>query len=180
VRYGFDTQRLFDVVFTSESSKQAEVGLKPDKIHWEWALDELGIPQAERADFIKEFWAGDRMDYELLDFIQSLRPAICTGLLSNAWLNTRSNVTRRWGALEPYFDVTIFSAELGMRKPAPEFFHWLLERLDVQPGEAIFVDDYGKNIEAARELGLQAVKFCSTEQAILDVQALINHSVPGK
>ena len=179
VRYGFDTQRLFDVVFTSESSKQAEVGLKPDKIHWEWALDELGIPQEERAEFIKEFWAGDRMDYELLDFIQSLRPAIRTGLLSNAWLNTRSNVTRRWGALEPYFDVTIFSAELGLRKPAPEFFHWLLQRLDVQPEEAIFVDDYGKNIEAARELGMQAVKFCSTEQATQDVRALINHSVPG-
>lgn len=178
-RYGFDTRRLFDVVFTSESSKQAEVGLKPDKIHWEWALDELGIPQEERADFIKEFWAGDYMDYELLNFIQSLRPAIRTGLLSNAWLNTRSNVTRRWGALEPYFDVTIFSAELGMRKPAPEFFHWLLERLDVQPGEAIFVDDYGKNIEAARDLGIQAVKFCSTEQAIQDVQALINHSMSG-
>lgn len=178
-RYGFDVNHLFDVVFTSESSKQAEVGLKPDKIHWEWALDELGIPQEERADFIKEFWAGDRMDYELLDFIQSLRPAIRTGLLSNAWLNTRSNVTRRWGALEPYFDVTIFSAELGMRKPAPEFFHWLLERLAVRPEEAIFVDDYGKNIEAARELGMLAVKFCSTEQAIQDVRALINHSVPG-
>ncbi|HWR66618.1 MAG TPA: HAD family phosphatase [Bellilinea sp.] len=178
-RYGFDTQRLFDVVLTSESSKQAEVGLKPDKVHWEWALDELGIPQEERAEFIKEFWAGDRMDYELLDFIQSLRPAIRTGLLSNAWPNTRSNITRHWGALEPYFDVTIFSAELGMRKPAPEFFHWLLERLDVRPDEAIFVDDYGKNIEAARELGMQAVKFCSTEQAIQDVRALINHSVPG-
>ncbi len=178
-RYGFDTQRLFDVVLTSESSKQAEVGLKPDKVHWEWALDELGIPQEERVEFIKEFWAGDRMDYELLDFIQSLRPAIRTGLLSNAWPNTRSNITRHWGALEPYFDVTIFSAELGMRKPAPEFFHWLLERLDVRPDEAIFVDDYGKNIEAARELGMQAVKFCSTEQAIQDVRALINHSVPG-
>lgn len=179
-RYGFDTKRLFDVVFTSESSRQAEVGQKPDEVHWKWALDELGIPQEERADFIKQFWAGDRMDYELLDFIQSLRPAIRTGLLSNAWLNTRSNITRHWGALEPFFDVTIFSAELGMRKPAPEFFHWLLERLNAQPGEAVFVDDYGKNIEAASALGMHAVKFCSTEQTIQDVRTLLNHTLPGQ
>ena len=125
-RYGVDVNHLFNVVFTSESSKQAEIGLKPDKVHWQWALDELRIPQDERPAFIQQFWAGDRMDYDLLNFIQSLRPAIRTGLLSNAWLGTRDNVTRHWGALEPYFDVTIFSAELGMRKPAPEFFHWLL------------------------------------------------------
>jgi HAD superfamily hydrolase (TIGR01509 family) len=178
-RYGVDVNHLFDVVFTSESSKQAEIGLKPDKVHWQWALDELGIPLDERSAFIQQFWAGDRMDYELLNFIQSLRPAIRTGLLSNAWLNTRDNVTRRWGALEPYFDVTIFSAELGMRKPAPEFFHWLLQRLDAQPEEAIFIDDYGKNIQAAQALGLHTVKFCSTEQAKQDVLSLLNHTGPG-
>lgn len=178
-RYGMDVQHLFDVVFTSESSKQAEIGLKPDKVHWEWALDELGIPQEERPAFIQQFWAGDRMDYDLLDFIQSLRPSVRTGLLSNAWLGTRTNITRRWGALEPYFDVAIFSAELGMRKPAPEFFHWLLERLDAQPGEAIFVDDYGKNIQAAKDLGMQTVKFCSTDQTKQDVLALLNHAERG-
>lgn len=174
-RYGFDQKRLFDVVFISESSQKAEIGEKPDHEHWDWALNELGIPQDERKTFIEQFWAGDRMDYDLLDFINSLRPAIRTGLLSNAWLNTRDNVTRHWGSLDRYFDVVIFSAEAGVRKPAPEFFHWLLQRLGAAPEEAIFVDDYGGNIRAAEALGMHAVKFCSPEQAKQDVLDLLNH-----
>lgn len=175
-RYGFDQKRLFDVVFTSESSKMAEVGQKPDGEHWTWALDELGIPNEERKAFIEQFWSGDRMDYDLLNFINGLRPAVRTGLLSNAWLNTRDNITRHWGSLESYFDVVIFSAEAGVRKPAPEFFHWLLGRLQARPDEAIFVDDYGGNVRAAEALGLHAVKFCSPEQAKQEVLELLDHS----
>jgi len=179
-RYGFDLKHLFNVVFASESSQQAEIGLKPDVDHWTWALDTLGIPEAERPDFIVQFWAGDRMDYDLLEFIHGLRPAVRTGLLSNAWLNTRDNITRHWGSLDPYFDVVIFSAEAGVRKPAPQFFHWLLERLNAAPEEAIFVDDFGENIRAAQALGLKTVKFCSPEQAKQDVLALLDHSAQGQ
>jgi FMN phosphatase YigB (HAD superfamily) len=175
-RYGFDMQRLVEVVFASESSQQAEIGLKSDAAHWEWAFTELGIPPAERPAFLKQFWAGDRMDYDLLNFINSLRPAVRTGLLSNAWPDTRENITRHWGSLDPYFDVVIFSAEAGMRKPAPEFFFWLLERLKAAPDEAVFVDDYSANIAAAQALGFHTVKFHDSEQAKGQVSALLDHA----
>ncbi len=178
-RYGVTLRQLFDIIFTSESSQQAERGEKSDADHWTWALDQLGVSPEDRADFIRQWWAGDRMDYDLLEFINNLRPAVRTGLLSNAWLGTRANITKHWGSLEPYFDVVIFSAEAGMRKPTPEFFHWLLEKLGATPEESIFVDDYSENIKAAQALGLRTVKFCSADQARQEVLAMLNHTQHG-
>jgi len=179
LRYGVTLRQLFDIIFTSESSQQAERGEKSDADHWTWALDLLGVAPEDRADFIRQWWAGDRMDYELLEFINNLRSSVRTGLLSNAWLGTRANITKHWGSLDPYFDVVIFSAEAGMRKPTPEFFRWLLEKLGANPEEAIFVDDYSENIKAARALGLRTVKFCSADQAKQEVLAMLNHTLHG-
>lgn len=179
LRYGVPTKELFKIIFTSDSSQQAESGNLTEEEHWGWAFETLGVPPEERESFLRQWWAGDRMDYDLLEFINKLRPAYKTGLLSNAWLSTRDNVARHWGGLEQYFDVSIFSAEVKMRKPAPEFFHWLLDRLGVKPEEAIFVDDYGVNIEAANALGMIAIKFCSSEQAKQDILNKLNHRLEG-
>lgn len=178
-RYGFTLRQLFEIVFGSESSQQAERGEKTEAEHWSWALDQLGVAQEDRESFIHQWWAGDRMDYDLLQFIDRLRPAVRTGLLSNAWIDTRANITEHWGSLDPYFDVVIFSAEAGMRKPAPEFFHWLLEKLGARSEEAIFVDDFGENIQAAQALGLHTVKFFSPDQARQEVLEMLDHTVRG-
>ena len=178
-RYGVTLRQLFDIIFASGSSQQAERGEKTEPEHWNWALDQLGVALEDRENFINQWWAGDRMDYDLLQFINSLRPAVRTGLLSNAWMDTRANITEHWGSLDPYFDVVIFSAEAGMRKPAPEFFHWLLEKLGARPEEAIFVDDVDENIQAAQALGLHTVKFLSPDQARQEVLAMLNHTVNG-
>ena len=178
-RYGFTLRQLFEIVFGSESSQQAERGEKTEAEHWSWALDQLGVAQEDRESFIHQWWAGDRMDYDLLQFIDRLRPAVRTGLLSNAWIDTRANITEHWGSLDPYFDVVIFSAEAGMRKPAPEFFHWLLEKLGARSEEAIFVDDFGENIQAAQALGLHTVKFFSPYQARQEVLEMLDHTVRG-
>jgi len=174
--YGVTTKELFNIIFTSDSSQKAESGNLSEEDHWNWAFETLGVKVEDRASFLSQWWAGDRMDYELLAFINNLRPAYKTGLLSNAWLSTRDNIAKHWGGLEQYFDVAVFSAEVKMRKPAPEFFHWLLDRLQVKPQEAIFVDDYGVNIEAAKALGMVAIKFCSADQAKQDILDALNHT----
>ncbi len=175
--YGLSLKQLFQIIFASESSQEAERGVKTDLEHWTWALDEIGVALDDRAEFIRQWWAGDRMDYELLDFIGSLRPERRTGLLSNAWLGTRENIDKHWGSLEPYFDEILYSAEIGMRKPNPKIFHHILKRLNARPEEAIFVDDFSENIKAAQELGLNAIQFYSREQAVQDVQARLNHTI---
>ena len=54
------------------------------------------------------------------------------------------------------FDETFYSYELGVAKPDPTYFTAILDRLGVEPGEVLFVDDNGANVQAARSVGLRA------------------------
>ena len=56
--------------------------------------------------------------------------------------------------LDELFDVVIDSSEVGMRKPDPRIFHLALEQLGgVEPGRAVFLDDYPGNVVAAEARG---------------------------
>jgi len=58
---------------------------------------------------------------------------------------------------------TAFSHELGVKKPAPEFFRAMCERFGVTPGECIFIDDRQANVDAAVECGMAGIVFDGIE-----------------
>jgi putative hydrolase of the HAD superfamily len=96
------------------------------------------------------------------------RMAICT--------NNVKEWAERWRALLPVdeiFDVVVDSAFVGTRKPEPRIYEITLERLDVAPAAALLVDDVEVNCATARKLGMRAVHFRSTEQAIADIEAAL-------
>jgi 2-haloacid dehalogenase len=63
-----------------------------------------------------------------------------------------------------WFDGLVVSGEERMRKPFPEFYQLLLERYNVSPEEALFIDDNLRNVKAARDLGIKSIQFISLEQ----------------
>jgi len=128
----------------------------------------LNIPDGKLANFKLQFWAGDFCDQELHDFIGKLRPRFKTGLLNNTWSETRKETDERFHLLD-VFDVLVYSAEVHLAKPDPRIFYLALEWLGVQPQEAIFVDDFPANIEAAKALGIHGVRFEDSQQAQQDV-----------
>ncbi|MBO9660434.1 MAG: HAD family phosphatase [Chitinophagaceae bacterium] len=64
----------------------------------------------------------------------------------------------RYGFLH-WFDGRVVSGEEMTRKPFPEFYQRLLDRYDVKPGDAIFIDDNLRNVKAAEELGIRSIHF---------------------
>ena len=74
------------------------------------------------------------------------------------------------------FDVVVDSAFVGVRKPEPRIYELTLERLGVDAGAALFIDDIEINCDAARELGLRTVWFRSTEQAIEEIETALMES----
>ena len=105
------------------------------------------------------------MDEDLVDFIQSLRSSYKTGLLSNAFSDTRQSLNTRFPRLLPVFDVSLFSAEVGFAKPDPRFYQLILAKLGVNANESVFVDDFIENVEGARALGIKGVHFKNSHQA---------------
>lgn len=112
----------------------------------------------------------------LIDYMAGLRPrGIRTALLTN---NVRE-WEPRWRPMLPeideIFEVVVDSAFVGMRKPEPEIYLLTVERLGdgLEPSDCVFVDDIAINCDAARELGMAAVVFESTEQARSEIEAAL-------
>ena len=61
------------------------------------------------------------------------------------------------------FDAVYASHIMGIIKPDPAFWTYILEREKVLPDEAFFIDDLEENIKAAKKLGLKTHLFNDAE-----------------
>ena len=57
------------------------------------------------------------------------------------------------------FDGGLFSYEINMRKPDKNIYEYFIDKFDIIPDKTIFFDDKRKNIEAAKEIGMNAYEF---------------------
>lgn len=61
--------------------------------------------------------------------------------------------------LSQYVDLTFFSCDTGVRKPAPEAYLGACRKLERRVEECVFIDDRHVNTDAARALGMHAIQF---------------------
>jgi HAD superfamily hydrolase (TIGR01509 family) len=165
--------RLDDLVFFSETAKKASYGEIKVNHHWAAVGDALGIQPEGMPDFLERYWSADDVNWELLEFIKNLRPRYKVSLLSNAWDDLRKTMHERWN-MDVLFDDLVISAEVGIVKPDPRIFHLAMERLGVQPAEAVFIDDMQINVEAARQQGLEGIQFLDTRQTLARLQIVLD------
>ena len=74
--------------------------------------------------------------------------------------NCSAEVPRLWKNTEflHLFDVTIFSASVGMKKPDPKIYNLACEQLGVEPNESLYFGDGDSNeLAGASQLGMDAV-----------------------
>lgn len=62
------------------------------------------------------------------------------------------------------FDGIVVSGEEHLLKPDAAIYKCLLERYDLQAEESLFVDDNADNVAGARNVGMKAIQFTSTEE----------------
>jgi putative hydrolase of the HAD superfamily len=162
---------LSKIVFESESSRLASIGAISTEKHWEKVAARLGLPTSETASLRQEFFAGDVVDRQLLDFIRGLRPRHRTAIISNGWPDLRDYICQN--GFDDAFDALVISAEAGVMKPEHRIFQIGLEKLNVTAAEAAFVDDTPVNVEAAIRLGMHGIVFESTDQTQREVKTLV-------
>jgi epoxide hydrolase-like predicted phosphatase len=162
-RLGVPLKELYRLIFDSEPAVRAMVGELTIEQHWQAVGAALGVPPAELPAVRAQFWAADLVNEELVAYIRTLRPQYKLGLLSNAWGDLRQAMKERFH-FDGLFDDLVISAEVGLAKPDPRIFQLAVERLGVQPAEAVFVDDVLANVEAARGVGLQAIHYLNNPQ----------------
>jgi len=94
---------------------------------------------------------------QALEFVKTRELKI--GLVSNSPFpaDWHRDEMRRFEIYD-YFDCTVFSSELGIRKPEPSIFRECLGKLGVAVGEAIHIGDRAiEDIAGAKSLGIASV-----------------------
>ncbi len=112
--------------------------------------------------------AGADARQPLVERVRSLRQeGYTTGIITNNVVEFGDG----WRALIPVdelFDFVVDSSSVGVRKPDPRIFALALQRLgSVTPQQVVFLDDYQANVDAARQLGLQAITVGADLHAVI-------------
>jgi epoxide hydrolase-like predicted phosphatase len=130
---------------------------------------ELGR-EVDMGGFADSYFAGLRPNDEMIAYARRLRER---GLRMAILTNNVREWEPRWRAMLPVqeiFELVVDSAQVGMRKPDLEIYELTLERLGLPAASALLVDDIEANCVAAREVGMSAVWFRDTDQAIAEVE----------
>jgi glucose-1-phosphatase len=172
-RLGLDRRGLEELIFGRESGDRAQRGEITIRQHWDHLCQELDYTPAALQALVDEFFRYDELDQELLDYVRKLKKTYKTGLLTNAWDDLRQVIAQKWH-FEDAFDDMVISAEVKLVKPDRSIFELAVRRLDVEPGQAVFVDDMQRNVDGARAAGLHAIRFLSPQQLRIDLVLILD------
>lgn len=186
----------FGDVFINLDKQATMDGLKNLGIsHWNEDLDQLNLQYevgaiSEEAflggiqkhtdnasiEDIAQAWNAILLDFPLyrLEFLQMLSQKYRLFLLSNTdaiHINTfeQKTGTSFYGAFYQCFEKIYFSFEIGMRKPNPEIYSFVLEQNGLQAKHTLFIDDKKENTDSAQELGLQVWNLQVGEEDVVDL-----------
>ncbi len=158
-RYGIEPQAFYDLLYSGDAWRQAKLGEISGDAYWRSVMLSLGHDRTEDvAAFRERLFAGHELEAHVVRIATQLGERYPLALLSNATDELESLLETRY-RIHHLFRVVINSARVGIAKPDPRAYWLALEGLEVQPREALFIDDKPRNIDAARELGLQAIHF---------------------
>ena len=106
------------------------------------AVPQLLIPEAGMLDLLRRLKQADHRLYIL------------------------SNMHRlSWDYLSRHFDFwnlfehAVISSQVGMIKPEPGIYEYLLSRCQLDPADTVFIDDVAKNLAPAAVLGMRTIRF---------------------
>lgn len=73
----------------------------------------------------------------------------------------------------PLMDGGVFSYEAKLIKPDHAIYQRIINQYELNPSEAVFLDDNAENIVAARECGLYGVQVKNHDQAVAELEEIL-------
>ena len=174
---GIEPGTLNPIMFGSQVWEDALVGRKTSDEFWHAIGPQLNLHTPEAVDAFRQRY---RSDEALNEGVAALiRRLHADGELKLAVLSNSPPGLNRW--LEEWdllgcFEMVFCSGDEGVRKPDAAAFEITLERLSVDPEEAVFIDDTVGHINVARSLGIHGVLFTTAEALVDDLERLLTRS----
>ena len=79
--------------------------------------------------------------------------------------------------LAPLFDVFVESSVVGLRKPDPRIYRHACDEIGTVPEETVFLDDIGRNLKPARQLGMTTIKVDDPIEALEQLEDVLGFAL---
>jgi putative hydrolase of the HAD superfamily len=136
----------------------------------------------DAADLMREISRGFEPRPAMVSAIDAIRAhGLKVGALTNNWAPSEPQLDQGPHALGHLgaFDVVVESAVEGLRKPDPRIYALVCERLEINPLEAVFLDDLGVNLKPARAMGMKTIKVVDPDEALAELAAVLGFALDG-
>jgi putative hydrolase of the HAD superfamily len=155
--FELETGAISESDFLSQMAEEltADLGHRPEMHRFSEIYFEALKPNEPMIELMREFRNG------------GLRMALLTNNVKE-W----EPLWRSMLPVDQIFEIVVDSAFVSCRKPDPEIYEIVLERLGLPAAACAFVDDVEVNCDSARELGFSAVHFQANHQAIAELREL--------
>jgi HAD superfamily hydrolase (TIGR01509 family) len=111
------------------------------------------------------------VDNDVKELILKLKKNYIIGTLTNAIpLHHETRVKK--GVYDLPYDINMISYEHGTEKPEKEFYKILIKKLNLIPGQIVFIDDCRSNLPPAEELKIKTILFKNAGQLLQDLKKL--------
>ena len=172
--HGFEKgAQLWSHLYHSQAWERAKRGRMTEDEFWADRLGALGVEgEAAITAFLERLFAHlNGIHPAMRQLLHDLRPEVRLAVLSNTAVRIMARWLEEEHDLGGLFEVVVSSADVGLAKPEPEIYLLTLERLDLPPEEALFVDDLSRNTKAAEAVGLPSIQFTTPEALRAELEA---------
>jgi phosphoglycolate phosphatase-like HAD superfamily hydrolase len=140
-----------------QSPEQMWAAIQADPLWDDWQKGKIG-PHEWHRHLSQKF--GTTLDFDV--FCDAWNRRCRLALLSNTDVIHVAYMEKNFSFMQ-YFPVRIYSCRVGVCKPAPEIYLRALQEVGVSAGEALYIDDIEENVQAARKIGMLALRFTGVD-----------------
>ena len=158
--------------------ERSEVNLEEFDLLFEEESNELG--HAVKGKEVIALLQG-QIRPEMVNALQKIKGKLIQACLTNniqslkkeTFEENNVSVSGKHEDIMKLFDFVIESSKVNLRKPDPAFYKLACEKAEIEPFEAVFLDDLGINLKPAKILGMKTIKVIDSIDALQELQKLI-------
>lgn len=127
-----------------------------------------GIPELHKEMFPKDpYYFANHFEINdaLLDFLKTKKERFDLVIFTSMMLKDEPELRKK---IDPIFSKIYTAPEIQMRKNNINAYKFILKDLNINPDEALFIDDSLDNLEAAKSAGLKTL-FYQNNQEVFDL-----------
>lgn len=140
------------------------------------AASGFSLPETFSVAQVIEGMAGESFNAPVLQAALTLRNhGFKIAVLTNNWIDDGSHryqTAHAFLLLRRYFDMVFESCRIGLQKPDPKIYEYVLDVMKAKPEESILLDDIGANLKSAQAMGIATILVQDADSALKKLQDL--------